>query len=88
MQYHDAAKTPHQWPTMFLDPIFIFQPNLVVRLNAESEEVKVTSKEEQEAKTQKRLAPKKQIVIDYITEVFLAMKDNGQEYVLAPYAFA
>ena len=67
MQYHDTAKTPDRWLAMFLDPVFICQPNLVVRLNAESEEVKAMSKEEQEAEMQKLLAPKKQIIINSIT---------------------
>ena len=43
--------------------------------------------EEKEAETQKLLATKKQTIIDYITEVFLATKDNGQQYVLTAYNF-
>ena len=78
MQYHDAAKTPNQWWVAFLDPAFLAQPNLVVRLNETSEAVKAMSEEEKEAQIQKCLAAKKQTIIDYITEVFLAMKDNGQ----------
>ena len=35
------------------------------------------SAEEKEAKIQKNLAEKKQIMVDYITIVFIAMKDNG-----------
>ena len=49
----------------------------MIRLNETSEAIKVMSAEEKEAETQKLLAKKKQIIIDYITEVFLAMKDNG-----------
>jgi len=77
MQYHDAAKTPDRWPVTFLDPAFIAEPNLKVRLNEESEAVKAMSAEEKEVETQNRLYEKKQAIINYIIEVFLAMKDNG-----------